>query len=340
MSVNSLSKDYVRRIAVRSGIFSLAGRFAAPSAVILMYHSVRDDPRQLADWVGPGITHEASTFRRQMEIVAREFTPVTLKEILLFLNDGVTLPRRAVAVTFDDGFADNCEVAAPILSSVGICATFYATVDLIGTSKAPWYSRLQYAFSRTRKLQWVDVFSGKVWDLQSPGERDAALLNTFDQGAPLVANEQERIIREIEAMLEVAPPANFQPIMMNWEQLRKLREAGHIVGSHTLTHPNLAHVHDDNDLERELSESKQRIEAEIGSPIEHFSYPHPALNPQWSDKTIAMTAKTGYKSAVTTSIGRVLAGDNPLCLKRIGAPRLEHRFRWTLECNLLGKRAG
>lgn len=336
MRLKSLIKDRIRKLAVGSHILDVAGRFAASGAAILMYHSVRDGPQQLADLIGPGITHETSIFTRQIEIIAGEFVPVTLDDVLLFLRGEASLPRRAVAVTFDDGFVDNYEVAAPILHHFGVRAAFYATVNLIGTSDAPWYCRLRHAFSATRKTEWTDACGGKTWDLRDRATRDAALVAAFDCCAPLVADTQEKAVRQIEIDLEAEFSANGQRSMMNWDELRKLRAAGHIVGSHTLTHPNLAHVANDEDLERELGESKKRIEEELAREVAHFSYPHPALNPQWSEKTVEMTARVGYKSAVTTMRGGVRTGANPLCLRRIGAPRPEDRFRWELGCAFLG----
>jgi peptidoglycan/xylan/chitin deacetylase (PgdA/CDA1 family) len=330
MTLESLSKRFIQWGVARSRVLDLAGRFAAPGAAILMYHSVRDDPYDFADLIGPGITHAAAVFRRQMEILAREFGPVSLDDILRFVRGQGSLPRRAVAVTFDDGFADNLEVAEPILSHFGIQGAFYATVDLIGTSKPPWYSRLRYSFLTTRKAEWTSAPDGKTWSLNGPTAREAALLAAFDLCAPLVAARQERAIRDIEAALDAQFRINGHRFMMDWEQVRQLRARGHIVGSHTLTHPNLAYVADETDLWNELTESKKRIETELGLEVLHFSYPHPALNPQWSDRTIKMTESAGYQSAVTTTHGLVSAGANPLCLKRVGAPRAEDRFRWDL----------
>ena len=337
MTLQSRVKDSIRRMLVGSRVLDLAGRLAAPGAAILMYHSVREDPRDFADLIGPGITHAAPVFSRQMEIIAREFAPVALEDILRFVTGQCSLPRRAVAVTFDDGFADNLEVAEPILSHFGIQGAFYATVDLIGTPKPPWYSRLRYSFLTTRKPEWTSASDGKVWTLNGRAAREAALLAAFDLCAPLVAARQERAIGEIEAALD----SKFQPdghrFMMDWEQIRQLRARGHVVGSHTLTHPNVAYVADEADLRSELTESKKRIEAELGLEVLHFSYPHPSLNPQWSERTMKMAANAGYKSAVTTTHGLVSVGANPLCLKRLSAPRTEDRFRWDLGRVFLGR---
>lgn len=68
----------------------------------------------------------------------------------------------------------------------------------------------------------------------------------------------------------------------------------------------------------------------MGEPVRHFSYPHPALHPQWTEKTLSATRDAGYTTAVTTTKGPNRVGQNPLLLKRINCPRPEHEFLWNL----------
>jgi hypothetical protein len=77
----------------------------------------------------------------------------------------------------------------------------------------------------------------------------------------------------------------------------------------------------------------------LGVPVLHFSYPHPALNPQWNRGTVAITKEAGYQTAVTTTPGLVRSGDNPLTLTRVWTPRSEHEFLWNLEYAFLRRRA-
>ena len=128
-----------------------------------------------------------------MELIARRFRPVTLEEVLLFLNGKMKLPQRAVAVTFDDGFADNYEVAAPILARHGIRAVFYVTAALIGTKTAPWYCRLRFAFATTRSREWRDPDTGRSYPLDTRDGREKALLASFDACASLVGNRQDEV---------------------------------------------------------------------------------------------------------------------------------------------------
>jgi peptidoglycan/xylan/chitin deacetylase (PgdA/CDA1 family) len=117
--------------------------------------------------------------------------------------------------------------------------------------------------------------------------------------------------------------------MMTWQQARRLWQEGHVVGSHGLTHPNMAHIAD-KDLNYELMESKRKMEDELAMPVVHLSYPAAALTVSWTEHTVAATVQAGYQTAVTTTQGLVSEGDNPLYLRRIGAPDDFDEFRWQL----------
>src|SRR6516165_9461215 len=123
-----MSKDWIKTSFTVNGVIRLAAKLRPPGAAILMYHSVMDDPDCELQTLGK-IIHSSTVFSRHMELIAREYVPVSLDELARALTDGKELKPRSVAVTFDDGYRDNCEVAVPILNRVGVPATFYVTVD-------------------------------------------------------------------------------------------------------------------------------------------------------------------------------------------------------------------
>jgi peptidoglycan/xylan/chitin deacetylase (PgdA/CDA1 family) len=328
-------KNWVKQVSGQSGVLRLASQFAPDGAAILMYHSVRDEPERYANSVGTGIIHSTRVFERQMEAVSRRFNPVTIDEIRLFLNGGNPLPRRAVAVTFDDGFADNFEIAAPILSRFGVRASFYLTVGLIGTKDAPWYCRLRHVFAGTQKKEWLT--NEKPWRLTTAQDRNAALLAAFDFCASMAGHALEQTLRNIERTLDIESLTGESGFMMDWDQARALHRAGHAVGCHTLTHPNVAHLAQDVAHE-EIVVSKHKLTDQLGAPVLHFSYPHPGLNPNWTRETVEMTKEAGYQTAVTTTPGPVRRGDHPLALTRVYTPRSEQEFMWSLERAFLRRR--
>lgn len=327
-------KQQLKRALLSSGLLRLAGRLHGKGAAILMYHAVLEEPASVADSLGRMI-HQRAVFEAQMELLAREFHPVSLDQVGRFVRGEQDLPERAVVVTFDDGYLDNFEMAMPILNRAGVPAAFYVTVDCVEHRRLPWPSRLRFCFRKTAKKDWKDG-AGEIWVLGSECEREVAYLTACERVAALAGAEQERIVSQIETDLAMKLPADAGDLMMTWEQVRGLAQHGHIVGSHTMTHPNLAHVGIE-DARRELIESKQRMEAQISAKVVHFSYPCPALFPNWTEETTKEAQRAGYETAVTTSSGLARRNDNPLTLKRVRPSKTVEGLRWNLETAFAGR---
>jgi hypothetical protein len=159
-------------------------------------------------------------------------------------------------------------MAMPILDRLGVPAAFYVTVDCVESRRLPWPSRLRYSFRKTARKEWKGE-AAKIWNLGSEREREAAYLAACDRVAMLAGAEQERVVSHIEFDLGTMLPAQSGDLMMSWGQVRGLAQRGHIVGSHTTTHPNLAHVGVE-DARRELVESKRRMESQINAKVDKY----------------------------------------------------------------------
>jgi peptidoglycan/xylan/chitin deacetylase (PgdA/CDA1 family) len=327
-------RDWAKRTILGSGALRLAAGFHGPSAAILMYHSVLLDPYLQVDSLG-GITHSELVFRAQMELLARDFRPISLDQAVKHVLGDDDLPERSVVVTFDDGYADNHEVAMPILNQVGVPATFYVTVDCVENRRLPWPSRLRFALYSTKLTMWVDS-AAKTWILNDPAEREEALLASCDVCCQLSGAAQEAFVSRVEQELEASVPSQSGSLMMSYDQLRTLTQRGHTVGSHTMTHPNMAYLKED-EARHELTHSKRLLELHLDGPIKHFSYPCPALSPHWNVQTVELSRAASYVTGVTTTSGLTRRGDNPLCLNRIRPTKTLEGLRWNLESAFAGR---
>ncbi len=132
------SKDGLRRL-VKNAVFQVYSRGYSPVArrirgarrdqrlVILMYHRVNDELRD-------GVTVGIEQFDQQMRYLRRHYPLLSVREIVN--GEYSTDSRRPlVAVTFDDGYADNYEHAVPILQKHGVPATFFVSTGLMGTDQ-------------------------------------------------------------------------------------------------------------------------------------------------------------------------------------------------------------
>lgn len=335
MALVDSAKTAMKRAIVRSGLLNLANGLLS-EVVILRYHAVCDDPGEVAGVIGTSITQPTSVFRQQMEIVARRFHPLSIDDLLRGLRGELRLPKKSVVVTFDDGFADNLEIAAPILNRFGIPATFYIIVDCADGQTLPWFVRLRHALWTTQRHEWNDPLDAdRTFPTRSTDDRRKAFIHACRQYVKQGAVAQRAYVTAVERALEVEP-LRSNGLMLTWAQVRQLHGMGHTIGSHTLTHPNLAFV-DPGTLAAEIGESKRRLERELNCPVDHFSYPNPALEPNFNAASHATVAGAGYKTAVTCVSGSVQATSDPLVLNRMWVPPDLDAFLWQLHLTALGR---
>ncbi len=147
-----------------------------------------------------------------------------------------------MAITFDDGYKDNFRFAAPILNRFGIRGTFYVLVDAVDRAKAPWYCLLRHAFWTARNPKWTDPVNGAVHDLTNSQARDTAFLDAAGICSKSSAAARDELVQNATLTLDPEPFPDERDLMMTWDDARTLVKSGHIVGSHTMTHPNVAHV--------------------------------------------------------------------------------------------------
>jgi peptidoglycan/xylan/chitin deacetylase (PgdA/CDA1 family) len=329
-----MANMWIKKSLIRTGALRLASRFTGSGVVIIMYHSVMTDPSSAQTTLG-GIIHSTEVFRGQMEVIARHFHAVSMDDVLSFLKGDKPLPPRSVVVTFDDGYADNYQAANDILSPAGIPGVFYVAVDCVDKQRLPWPSLLRHAFLTSKKERWTEA-DGLVWPLSSTQQRIQALDRASEYCGKLSGIPQDQFVESLQQQLGTESPRPSQRLMMTWDEVRGLGRNGHTVGSHTMTHPNMAYI-PENDARTELVESKRRLEQELGSPVVHFSYPCPALQPHWVERTVSASRQIGYQTAVTTNGGIVRRQDDPLSLRRIRPTKTVDGLRWNLECAFLGR---
>jgi peptidoglycan/xylan/chitin deacetylase (PgdA/CDA1 family) len=114
-------------------------------------------------------------------------------------------------------------------------------------------------------------------------------------------------------------PLNFRgKDCMTWAEVRECRKAGIEFGSHTVTHPKLYELSEEN-IRRELEESKSELEIKLGEPVNSFAYPFafPGGDAGFVTRFKSLLRAAGYHSNVTTRLGRVRPGDCPFTLRRL-----------------------
>ncbi|MGE5178131.1 MAG: polysaccharide deacetylase family protein [Bacteroidota bacterium] len=258
-------------------------------------------------------------FERQMRHLARAYRPLPLPELLQRSREG-TVPKGAVAVTFDDGYADNADHALPILARHRIPATIFLATGCIGTGRILWHDEVLLAFAGSDRCEIRLAGAppeAPALPLRTEAERHRAAFIALAELKPLPEGERLARIRALQEELGRGDSAISASLMLDWDRVRAMRRAGVDFGSHTVTHPILSRVTPERERE-ELIDSKHTLERELGEEITLFAYPNGRPG-DFSERTVAALRAAGYGGAVTTIFGVNESGEDPLRCRRASA---------------------
>jgi peptidoglycan/xylan/chitin deacetylase (PgdA/CDA1 family) len=291
-----------------SGIsFKLAGLLSASRLAILIFHRVRAD-------VDPLFAQEpdAEHFDRLMELVAQNFNVLRLSDVptLLCLKK---LPRRALVITFDDGYADNAEVALPILKRHGLTATFFVASGFLD-GKRMWNDSVIECVRRTERdaLDLSELELGYM-TLGSLVERRACIDALLPRLKYLDANGRAKALESLQRATGVdSLPSD---LMMRSDQVRELHRSGMEIGAHTVSHPILTTL-SGHDAEREVADSRDQLQEITRAPVTAFAYPNGKPKRDYDRSHVELVKRLGFRVAVSTASGAASAGDDLFELPR------------------------
>lgn len=262
--------------------------------LILIYHRVQP----VRD---PMFPHEvtAESFDWQMSALRRHCAPLALAEGIAMMHAG-RLPDRAVAVTFDDGYADNATVALPILRRHSIPATFFVSPGFLDGGLM-WNDAIIESVRRTacESLDLRIVGEERVVRLGPQDTRGAIADLIIRAVKHLPPAERAARVKAIQELSRVSAPTD---LMMTSAQVRQLAAAGMAIGAHTMTHPILLTLDDDRARD-EIERSRRELERIIGRPVATFAYPNGRPGQDYTSRDRELVASLGFELAVSTSPG-------------------------------------
>jgi peptidoglycan/xylan/chitin deacetylase (PgdA/CDA1 family) len=279
---------------------------------VLTYHRVeRDDASPAPD---PALTIGPEAFEEQMRHVRARWRPVSVAEVLHAVRGGGRLPRRAVLVTFDDGYRDFRTRAWPVLDALAIPVVLFVPTAFPGHPHGLfWWDRLHHALMNTARGDFTDAALGTL-PLRTPEERVIAYRRLRARVKELPHSQAVEWVEAACRALGVPPPP---PAVLNWEDLRELARAGVTVGSHTRTHALLTRIPLE-EARLELAASLDDLERELGPSPGILAYPAGAFG----DEVVLAAEQEGYALGFTTVRGlNPLPASHPLKLRRINVGR-------------------
>lgn len=273
---------------------------------ILIYHRVL--PQQ--DPVFPDES-DAETFDRQIGQLVACFKILPLDDAIQGLRNG-KLPPRAACITFDDGYADNAEIALPILQKHGVAATFFVATGFLDGGRM---------FNDT-VIELIRRAPGDTVDLDSLGlgrfpvetirQRRRAISQLLDKLKYLPLASRQSTVEAMSTLIPVDLPRN---LMMTSSQVRELHNAGMEIGGHTVSHPILAKM-ENSAACADIANGKEMLESIIRAPVRFFAYPNGKPGRDYLPDHVRMVKKLGFDAAVSTAHGAARKGSDLYQLPR------------------------
>lgn len=282
----------IYRVSRPFGGLQLARYLSRNHPKILMYHRISKDEN------GGGIP--INQFRRQVEVIKKYFTPMTLKD-LMRAHEAGDIPEHAVVVTFDDGYRDFADIAYPILQEAGVPVTLFITTGFVNGDLWLWPDKIRYAINKTTIK---NVRFGEFNLSLDSEERKFDVWNEISDYCLSIGNQEKLdLIEKFFVSLGVDypedPPDEYKAI--TWDQLREMERTGLEVGSHSVSHPILTRLNEQQ-IQFELTQSRNSILGNIGKDPMFFCYPN-GQSLDFDDRVKFLVEEAGYKYAVAAFQG-------------------------------------
>jgi peptidoglycan/xylan/chitin deacetylase (PgdA/CDA1 family) len=303
------------RTGLTGALLATSGYLRRSAAfAVFTYHRVNDHGDPFFEAL------PTEVFDRQMRLIARHYVALPVEELVGRLRAG-SVPRNAVAITFDDGYRDVLTHAAPILARYHLPATVFLATGFIGTGEIPWYDRLANALKATTTSQVSMPFSEEVLPLDTREGRLQALNRLQAHVKGLAEVDARKALDELVENLGGGTHDREKNAFLRWDEVDALRGLGFRLGAHTVSHPILSRLSLDR-ARAEVIESKRAIEARCGIVPRAFAYPNGG-EADYTPEVVELVRTAGFDCAVTTRFGLNTSRTSPWELRR-GQPWEHH----------------
>jgi peptidoglycan/xylan/chitin deacetylase (PgdA/CDA1 family) len=225
-------------------------------------------------------------------------TVVPLQGALEALAAGRPLPARAAALTFDDGYRDNLDIAAPLLEELGLPATFFLVPELLSGNVRSWWEILGWGFAnaQTAVVRW------EARSLPTRGGHGRRSFRWLAERLKLLdcATRDEQV-DELLGVLRPEGRWSGDRLFLDWDGARQLVRRGFSVGSHSMRHAILSREGPEEQA-RDLVSSRRQLETELGVEVPLLAYPN-GTRVDYDDNTIRAAVQAGHTHALAAHAG-------------------------------------
>ena len=280
-----------------------------PPVVVLLYHRIATLP---SDSEMLAVTPD--NFRAQLKFLKKNIPLVRFEE------DWTTLPKQAVAITFDDGYADNAMEALPIMEEEKVPATFFVSTGTIDSAGEFWWNEVERIVLEGRHLPASFIMKAgrfkKKWPTGSETERRSFYQELVRYLTNSDSGQRDDLLLQLRGWARSEQGVATRNRAMTVDELRRLAESSWAtIGAHTVTHTRLSSL--PARLQRhEIADSKRQLETWIGREITVFSYPF-GKRGDYTKETVALCQEAGFAKAATNVPGQAHIWTDPHRIPRL-----------------------
>lgn len=247
---------------------------------------------------------DAPRFDALLALLKPNFNIISLDEGVRGLREG-RLPPRAACITFDDGYADNAEIALPILQRHGLSATFFVASGFLDGGRM-WNDTVIELIRRAPAHIDLRPAGQGEFVLETIAQRQQAIGTLLGALKYVPLEERQDQVDALCAQVAVRLPDD---LMMRSDQVRQLHQAGMGIGAHTVRHPIVARLAA-SQARQEIADGRDALEGLLGAKVPLFAYPNGKPGQDYLAEHVAMVKALGFSAAVSTSWGAARpAGD-------------------------------
>lgn len=314
----------------------LIRKYFQSDALILMYHRVYEPHTDVWD-----LSVSPQNFEAHLQVLQKRFSTIPLSELIDRVNRK-KIKRRTVALTFDDGYLDNYQIAKPLLEKYRTPATFFICTGNINTLNQFWWDELEQIFLNLRSIP-SQLPIGMLSDLSiedrkletemsldlsvkhkqwrafvtpPPSNRAKVFLDVWGKLWPMRYAAQQEIMGKLRIWANQSTESLHGNMCINLSQLKDLTNHALIeIGAHSMTHPALG-THDLDFQRSEIKHSQEWLAAVLKKKINLFAFPFGSYTPD----SLNIVKELGFQGSVITEQKVVKSSSNPFSLGRFVVP--------------------
>jgi peptidoglycan/xylan/chitin deacetylase (PgdA/CDA1 family) len=242
---------------------------------ILTYHRISDT--LAPGWDPEVVDAPAAAFESQVKLLQRYFSLIDTRDLDAWRAGG-RLPPNPAIITFDDGYRDNHDVVLPILRRLSAKAVFFVATMYIADRRVFWWELVNHALTLSPRQQLrLRYPEPRTLELATAEERRASVRTLLVMLKREVGVDMERFLAELYAAAEVRMDRDEERrladnLLMSWDHVRALTDAGLDVQSHSHSH-RVLHTLPPEDAAADLRRSRQELESALDQPVTALAYP-------------------------------------------------------------------